>query len=182
MDRLHAALSHDSPNIYMFTLTISICCFWNNQRQGCKQKRGEKAVSRAQLGFHDWEAGPDYARPGLGERRVFFFVSSRPSQGFWGLLGICTSLPSKRSLTKGEISHYRLVTPFFIQLARAEVTNGFQIRCKINHKIQIWSKTMWLIMRNAIKLQQKNVEKAWWRLIKMFSSEMFAYLLNFSFF
>ena len=29
---LHAALSHDSCNIYMFTLTISICCFWNNQR------------------------------------------------------------------------------------------------------------------------------------------------------
>ena len=29
---LHAALSHDSCNIYMFMLTISICCFWNNQR------------------------------------------------------------------------------------------------------------------------------------------------------
>lgn len=45
------------------------------------------AVSRAQLGFHDWEAGPDYAR--LGWRGVvgggvvdLVFFSSRPSQGF----------------------------------------------------------------------------------------------------
>lgn len=40
---LRAALSHDSCNIYMFTLTISICCFWNNQQQrpgenGCKSR------------------------------------------------------------------------------------------------------------------------------------------------
>lgn len=45
------------------------------------------AVSRAQLGFHDWEAGPDYARLGwrgvVGEGVVdSVFFSSRPSQGF----------------------------------------------------------------------------------------------------
>lgn len=66
---LRAALSHDSCSIYMFTLTISICCFWNNQQQGPgREKHRETAVSRrAQLGFHDWEAGADY---GSARRRV----------------------------------------------------------------------------------------------------------------
>lgn len=38
---LHTALSHDSCSIYMFTLTISICCFWNNQQQGPGEKHRE---------------------------------------------------------------------------------------------------------------------------------------------
>lgn len=56
-----------------------------------RETRGT-AVSRAQLGFHDWEAGPDYAR--LGWRGVvgggvvdLVFFSSRPSQGFWWRAG-----------------------------------------------------------------------------------------------
>lgn len=39
-------------------------------------------VSCAQLGFHEWEAGPDYAQlceNGAGGHRVFF--SSRPTHG-----------------------------------------------------------------------------------------------------
>lgn len=75
---LCAALSHDSCNIYMFTLTISICCFWNNQQQRPGEKRGELLQSRTQLGFHDWEAGPDYARLGRErgkEGRGFHFLS-----------------------------------------------------------------------------------------------------------
>lgn len=43
--------SCDSCAIYMFTLTISICCFWNNQLQG---PGGEAPVNRARLGFHDF--------------------------------------------------------------------------------------------------------------------------------
>lgn len=78
-----------------------------------RETRGT-AVSRAQLGFHDWEAGPDYAR--LGWRGVvgggvvdLVFFSSRPSQGFWwragskrGALGICSSLPSERCFTRAR--------------------------------------------------------------------------------
>lgn len=48
---LRAAFSHDSCNIYMFTLTISICCFWNNQQQGPGEKHGERLWVALHLGF-----------------------------------------------------------------------------------------------------------------------------------
>lgn len=81
---LHAALSHDSCNIYMFTLTISICCFWNNQQLGAWREARGTAVSRAQLGFHDW-GGWAWLCSSRGEGRGrggFVFFPSRPSQGF----------------------------------------------------------------------------------------------------
>lgn len=60
----------------MFTFTISICCFWNNQLQG---PGGGAAANRARLGFHDFwggvggleesvcvcGAGSDYAELGM---------------------------------------------------------------------------------------------------------------------
>lgn len=70
-----------------------------------RETRGT-AVSRAQLGFHDWEAGPDYAR--LGWRGVvggeggwwiwFSFLQGLPkvfdgglevSEGLWGSVRAC---------------------------------------------------------------------------------------------
>lgn len=68
----------------MFTLTISICCFWNNLAAGGpgEKQGGRIAVSRAQLGFRDWEAGPDYVQNVEGRREgELVFFSSRPSQG-----------------------------------------------------------------------------------------------------
>lgn len=107
---LHAALSHDSCNIYMFTLTISICCFWNNQQPGAWREARGTAVSRAQLGFHDWEAGPDYARlgggggrGGEGARFLSFKALSRFLTEGWErarALGIRASSPSERSFTR----------------------------------------------------------------------------------
>lgn len=50
-------------HIYVFTLTVSICCFWNNQQQG--PWAGGAGESQQQvalnLGFMIMEAGPDYA-------------------------------------------------------------------------------------------------------------------------
>lgn len=56
----------------MFTFTISICCFWNNQLRG---PGGGAAANRARLGFHDFGgveesvcvcgAGSDYAELGV---------------------------------------------------------------------------------------------------------------------
>lgn len=141
----------------MFTLIISICCFWNNQQQGAWREAQGTAVSRAQLGFHDWEAGLDYARlrrrggrgAGWWEVGGFRFLSFKALSRFltagWKkarALGMCASSPSERSLTRvrsviaGPVT---LLTP--IQLARAKLTNGFQIHYKINRKVQMWSKT-----------------------------------------
>lgn len=106
---LRAALSHDSCNIYMFTLTISICCFWNNQQQrpgenGCKSR----STWVSWLGGWAWLCSAwveGSSRRGGVVDSVFF--SSRPSQGFWwragskrGALGICSSLPSERCFTR----------------------------------------------------------------------------------
>lgn len=76
----------------MFTLTISICCFWNNQLQG---PGGAAPVNRAQLGFHDfggvgWDggwgggrgAGSDYAELGtaVGGELSRFLEENRGSR------------------------------------------------------------------------------------------------------
>lgn len=64
------------------------------------------ALSPAQLGFHDWEAGPDYAWLELRERRVFFFsLSFFLLQGLLKVSGgeapgICSSLPTERGLLR----------------------------------------------------------------------------------
>lgn len=86
--------SRDSGAIYMFTFTISICCFWNNQLQG---PGGGAAANRARLGFHDfwggWRrvcvcgAGSDYAELGVvlvavgGRGALSRFVEE--SRGSW---------------------------------------------------------------------------------------------------
>lgn len=102
---LRSPLSHDFCNIYMFTLTISMCCIWNNQRRRPGEKHEGTALSPTQLGFHGLEAGPDYARVQLRKRRVFLFLflqgSLKVSDGKLGTLG---SSPSERSLAEGEIS------------------------------------------------------------------------------
>lgn len=60
--------------------------------------------------------------------------------------GDLPELARGEELHRGEISLCRPVTPLTpIQLARAKLTNGFQIHYKINHKVQMWSKNvlMW---------------------------------------
>lgn len=66
--------------------------FLEQSTTGASREARGIAASRAQLGFHDWEAGPDYAQlceGGGGGGVVIFFVffSSRPSQGFWQRAG-----------------------------------------------------------------------------------------------
>lgn len=61
--------------------------FLEQSATGAHREARGMVVSRSQLGFRDWEAGPDYTWLGLGERRVFFFFSSRPFQGFWWRAG-----------------------------------------------------------------------------------------------
>lgn len=72
-----------------------------------REARGT-AVSRTQLGFHDWEAGPDYAQVGGGEEREgggeLAFFPSRPSEGFWqragrkrGLWGCVQARPQREA-------------------------------------------------------------------------------------
>lgn len=43
--------------------------FLEQSAAGAWREAPGTAVSRAQLGFHDWEAGPDYARLSGGELR-----------------------------------------------------------------------------------------------------------------
>lgn len=105
----------------MFTLTISICCFWNNQRRGPGEKHWGRAVSRAQLGFHDWEAGPDYAPLGWrvggeegGVGFLFFKALSRFLMEGWKKAkgsGDLRELALGEERGQGEISHCRPVTP-----------------------------------------------------------------------
>lgn len=59
--------------------------FLEQSAAGAWREAQRTAVSRAQLGFHDWEAGPDYARLGQrgGRRGGLVFSPSRPFQGFW---------------------------------------------------------------------------------------------------
>lgn len=144
---LCAALSHDSCNIYMFTLTISICCFWNNQQQRPGEKRGELLQSRTQLGFHDWEAGPDYARLGRErgkEGRGFHFLSLQGPLKVpdGGALGVCASSSARgKWLHWAEISHCGPCNPAHLGPGWGQGTNGFQICYKINRMVQLWSKT-----------------------------------------
>lgn len=80
-----SVFSCDSCAIYMFTLTISICCFWNNQLQG---PRGEAPVNRARLGFHDFGGRRAW---GLGlimlKLRWWWGCALKVSGGKQGLLG-----------------------------------------------------------------------------------------------
>ena len=157
---LHAALSHDSCNIYMFTLTISICCFWNNQRRGAPERNagGKQRLQVAlNLGFMIGRLGLIMLDSAMGWWRWWgggggeVLFSSRPSQGFWRRAGRkkkgegswdLSELALGEKLHQGEISHCGPVTPLTpIQLAGAKLTNGFQIHYKINGKVQMWSKT-----------------------------------------
>lgn len=95
--------SRDSCAIYMFTLTISICCFWNNQLQG---PGGGAPVNRAWLGFHDFgEGGGDsvwgwvwlcWTWGGGGGGKGW-----EHAQGFWRNLTVSRTRAAWSKLTNG---------------------------------------------------------------------------------
>lgn len=126
--------------------------FLEQSAAGAWREAPGTTVSRAQLGFHDWEAGPDYARLGRGSWRGWFFFSSRPSQGFWwragskrGPLGICTSLPSERCFTRvrSVVAAYS-----WSNWPGPSSLIDFRYITKSIVRVQIWSKPflMWLII------------------------------------
>lgn len=82
--------------------------FLEQSAAGAWREAQGTAVSRAQLGFHDWEAGPDYARlsgeeGGEGVGFLSFKALSRFLTEGWKrarALGSCASSPSERSFTR----------------------------------------------------------------------------------
>lgn len=110
--------SCDSCAIYMFTLTISICCFWNNQLRG---PGGEAPVNRARLGFHDF--GGRWGR-GLG------LIMLNLRWWWWG--GALKVSGGKQGLLGGvRVGSFGEASPGWDQSAGrkrswSKLTNGFQ--------------------------------------------------------
>lgn len=103
----------------MFTFTISICCFWNNQQQGPGEKHGGNCKSR--LTWVSWLEGWAWlCSPTQRERERVCFLSFKPLfQGFWRragaearALGIRASSPSERCFTRAGSGPVTPLTPW----------------------------------------------------------------------
>lgn len=86
--------------LLVYADNFSICCFLE---QSATEAWGEvRAVSRTQLGFHDWEAGPDYARLGSECAGVGGLVKVKTrgiqvrSQKVWLNICVVTTITKKK--------------------------------------------------------------------------------------